>query len=104
MFDLFKTSNMLKITLIQSYIWFTASLVYYGLTLNSDVLIPGDLYINFAVCGLLEFPGYIFSALMLIFLGRKIPLSALLFVAGIALLVTVAVPTGRYKQEIIQPK
>jgi hypothetical protein len=36
------------------YVWFTASFVYYGLTLNSDVLIPGDLYVNFAVGGLVS--------------------------------------------------
>jgi len=39
--DLFKTRNMLKKTLIQMYVWFTASFVYYGLSLNSDTLIPG---------------------------------------------------------------
>ena len=40
--DLFRTKNMLKKTLIQMYVWFTASFVYYGLTLNSDTLIPGN--------------------------------------------------------------
>ena len=41
-FDLFKNPNMLKKTLIQMYVWFTASFVYYGLTLNGDILIPGN--------------------------------------------------------------
>ena len=40
--DLFKTLNMLKKTLVQMYVWFTASFVYYGLTLNGDILIPGE--------------------------------------------------------------
>jgi hypothetical protein len=39
--DLFKTQNMLKKTLIQMFTWFTASFVYFGLSINSDTLIPG---------------------------------------------------------------
>jgi hypothetical protein len=31
----------LKKTLIQLFTWFTASFVYYGLSINSDTLIPG---------------------------------------------------------------
>ena len=47
--DLFKTLNMLKKTLVQMYVWFTASFVYYGLTLNGDILIPGDEFKLFSV-------------------------------------------------------
>ena len=95
MLDLFKTSSMFTLTMIQFYIWFTTSFVYYGLTLNSDVLIPGDLYLNFAISGLLEFPGYIISALLLKYLGRRIPMCAIMMVAGLALLVTLGVPNGK---------
>ena len=34
--DLFKTPNLRKKTLIIYYMWFATSLVYYGLTLNSN--------------------------------------------------------------------
>ena len=59
-FDLFKTSNLRKNTLIQYFNWFTTAFVYYGLTLNADTLIPGNMYLNFCVSGLIEFPAYIF--------------------------------------------
>ena len=41
--DLFKTPNLRKNTLIQYFNWFTATFVYYGLTLNADTLIPGEI-------------------------------------------------------------
>jgi hypothetical protein len=34
--ELFKTPNMRKKTLIQYYLWFATSVIYYGLTLNSN--------------------------------------------------------------------
>ena len=34
--ELFKTPNMRKKTLINYYLWFATSLIYYGLTLNSN--------------------------------------------------------------------
>ena len=39
--DLFKTPHLRKITLIQYFNWFTASVVYYALTFDSGTLIPG---------------------------------------------------------------
>lgn len=46
-FDLFKTPNLRKKTLIQYFNWFTISLIYYALTLDSGTLIPGMLVIAF---------------------------------------------------------
>jgi len=34
--DLFRTPNIRKNTIIIYYIWFSSSIVYYGLTLNSN--------------------------------------------------------------------
>ena len=73
-FDLFKTPNLRKNTLIQYFNWFTTAFVYYGLTLNADTLIPGNVYINFCVSGLIEFPAYILCLVVIHFLGRRIPL------------------------------
>ena len=42
--DLFKTPGLRRGTLIMYYLFFTNSFVYYGLTLNSGKLIPGDLH------------------------------------------------------------
>ena len=47
--DLFRARNLRRNTLIQYFNWFTAVLVYYGITLNADTLIPGEIksHINF---------------------------------------------------------
>ena len=68
LFDLFKTSNLRKNTLIQYFNWFTTALVYYGLTFGVDNLIPGNMYLNFSVSGLIEFPAYIFCLVRIDFL------------------------------------
>ncbi len=36
LFELFKTPNLRKKTLIVYYMWFATAVVYYGLTLNSN--------------------------------------------------------------------
>ena len=71
LFDLFKTSNLRKNTLIQYFNWFTTALVYYGLTFGVDNLIPGNMYLNFSVSGLIEFPAYIFCLVRINFLILK---------------------------------
>ena len=93
--DLFRTPNLRKKTLIQYYQWFTASMVYYGLTLNPEELVPGgDLYITFLVGGLIEFPAYALNIIVFLWMGRRIPLSIMYFIGGVALLLTLAVPAG----------
>ncbi|KAK3593129.1 hypothetical protein CHS0354_018259, partial [Potamilus streckersoni] len=52
------------------YWWMVASMVYYGLTLNTGNL-GGDFHLNFIISGLVEFPAYTFGILLLNRLGRK---------------------------------
>jgi len=90
--DLFKTRNILKNTIIQYVNWFTASFVYYALTFDSGTLIPGNIYINFAVSGLIEFPAYALCIFLLTKLGRRGPLAFMYFLIGVALLLVLAMP------------
>ena len=99
--DLFKTPNMRKNTLIQYFNWFTVAFVYYGLTLNSDKLIPGNVYINFCVSGLIEFPAYIFCLVVIHFLGRKIPLSLMFLSSFLILLVTIGITSPVAKLAVV---
>ncbi len=93
--DLFRTPNMCKKTLIQYYLWFTCSMVYYGLTLNSETLVPGgDFHINFMVAGLTEFPAYAITIIVLLYFGRRLPLCILTFLGGVSLIVLLFVPSG----------
>ncbi len=84
---------MRKKTLIQWFLWFTCSFVYYGLTLNTGTLIPGgDLHINFMVSGLIEFPAYALTIIVLLFFGRRVPLSGMLFLTGVCYAIVACTP------------
>lgn len=95
--DLFRSRRLCSRTVIMYYLWFTNSFVYYGLTLNSGSLIPGDLYINFVIGGALEIVAYILTILALLFLGRRWSLSGTMVLGGVSLLLTAVVPgvTGK---------
>merc|ERR1711874_741116 len=84
---------MKRSTLIMYYLWFTNSFVYYGLTLNSGSLIPGDLHINFVIGGALEILAYILTILAFIYAGRRISMSVSMLIGGAALLITPMVST-----------
>lgn len=91
--DLFRTPNLRKNTLIQYFNWFAASFVYYALTFDSGTLIPGDIYINNAIAGLIEFPAYALCIVLLYYTGRRGSLSFMYFLLGVSLLVSLAMPT-----------
>ena len=74
--DLFKSRGLLRSTLIMYYLFFTNSFVYYGLTLNSGSLIPGNLHYNIIVGGLLEILANVFTIFAFIYLGRRISVCA----------------------------
>lgn len=92
--DLFRTPNMCKNTLIQWFSWFTTSFVYYGITLNADTLIPGNVYINFMVSGLIEIPAYIACLVIIHFFGRRLPLALMYLSSFVILLITIAMVRG----------
>ena len=88
--DLFKTPNLRAITLIEWFNWFTVVMVYYGLTLNADALIPGNVYLNYSVGGLIEFPTYVMCIIVLHYFGRRIPLAAMFIFSGTVLFLSLA--------------
>jgi len=67
--------------------------MYYGISLYIPRF-SGDDYLNFFISGAVEIPGYIFSQLAVRYVGRRKPLIFTLIVAGVALLVTMAIPDG----------
>lgn len=56
--NVFKNSLTCEWTLIQMFVWFTTSAVYYGLTMAGDSL-HSDLRLSVLLSGLVELPGYI---------------------------------------------
>jgi len=84
-FDLFKTVGLLRSTLIMYYLFFTNSFVYYGLTLNSGSLIPGNLHFNIIVSGLLEIAANVITIFALLFLGRRLSVCGSMAIGGVTL-------------------
>ena len=86
-FDLFKTPGLRRGTLIMYYLFFTNSFVYYGLTLNSGSLIPGDHRINILVSGALEVLANVLTIIAFIYIGRRISVCISTLIGGVTLLI-----------------
>lgn len=93
-FHVFKYPNMRKKTLIIFFDWFVNNLTYYGLSWNSNNL-GGDPYLNFVILGAVEIPGYSILLLFLNRWGRTKLMCCCMMIAGIALLLTIAVPANK---------
>nr|XP_006822665.1 PREDICTED: organic cation transporter protein-like [Saccoglossus kowalevskii] len=90
--DLIRLSNMRKKSLNLFYNWFTISLVYYGLSLNTSNY-GGNDYLNAFLSGAVEIPAYTLA----IFLpetrfGRRWSQSSTLILAGVACILTLFAP------------
>ncbi|XP_063859590.1 organic cation transporter protein-like [Scylla paramamosain] len=72
--------------LIVFYCWFTASLVYYGISLNATN-ISADPYLYIFLGGLLELPSYFLLWPLMACLGRVKPLALLYLLCAIAILI-----------------
>lgn len=87
-FDLWKTPNLRKNTIILCFTWFTTGYVYYGLSLNLGDL-GGDLLTNFAIAGLLEVPAFGLSIFIMQKFGRRSVQAAIMFGSGIGSLLAI---------------
>ncbi|XP_077977753.1 organic cation transporter protein-like [Glandiceps talaboti] len=95
--DLFRLPNMRKKTLNIFFNWFTNSLVYYGLSLNTSNL-GGDDYLNAFISGAVEIPAYAISLyIQETFLGRRWSLFVTMVLGGVACILTLAVPDCEYQ-------
>ncbi|XP_078666051.1 organic cation transporter protein-like isoform X2 [Branchiostoma floridae x Branchiostoma belcheri] len=89
--DLFRTQNLRKWSVNIFFNWIVNTLVYYGISLNTAAL-SGNLYLNFAISGLIEIPAYLISIFILDRFGRRWPLCGLLLFGGIACIVAFFIP------------
>uniref|UniRef100_A0A3Q3WK06 Major facilitator superfamily (MFS) profile domain-containing protein n=1 Tax=Mola mola TaxID=94237 RepID=A0A3Q3WK06_MOLML len=90
-FDLLRTGNIRKITVIICLVWFTFSTGYYGLSLNTSRL-HADPYISSFMSAAIEIPAYVFIWLALRCLRRKLCLLFTLSVAAVSLFFIQLVP------------
>lgn len=92
--DLFRYPNLRKKTLLIFFDWFVNSGTYYALSWNTSNLGGNDI-LNFVISGAVEIPGYLFLLLTLNRWGRRNVLCGCMLVAGVLLLLTMAVPDGQ---------
>ena len=67
---------------IYFYLRFVASMDYYGLSLGVSIL-PGSIYINMFLSGLIELPCYIMACILLNKVGRRWPNAGTLVASGV---------------------
>ncbi|TKS75386.1 Solute carrier family 22 member 2 [Collichthys lucidus] len=93
--DLFRTPNMRKHTFILMFNWFTSAVVYQGLIMRVGIA-GGDVYIDFLISGLAEFPATFFILFSIDRIGRRLPFAAGNILAGASCLTAAFIPDSMF--------
>ncbi|KAF7651320.1 hypothetical protein LDENG_00112490 [Lucifuga dentata] len=91
LFDLVKISHVRATTLIVCLLWFTLSVCYYGLSLNSAQLHPNP-YIGCFISAAIEVPAYVSSWLALKYFPRRLSMTCIMLLGGVPLYFLQLVP------------
>ncbi|XP_071386139.1 LOW QUALITY PROTEIN: solute carrier family 22 member 2-like [Centroberyx affinis] len=89
--DLIRTPNMRKHTFILMFNWFTSAVVYQGLIMRVGIA-GGNIYIDFLISGLVEFPAAFLILFTIERIGRRLPFAAANIVAGASCFITAFIP------------
>ncbi|CAH1998605.1 unnamed protein product [Acanthoscelides obtectus] len=92
---LFRYKNLRWKTVIITFLWFTNTSVYVGLSYYAPAL-GGDEYLNFFLAGAVEFPTYLFLWPAMERLGRRWTLCMSMIVGGTSCLATFVVQEVNY--------
>uniref|UniRef100_A0A1A8RJB6 Solute carrier family 22 member 3 n=1 Tax=Nothobranchius rachovii TaxID=451742 RepID=A0A1A8RJB6_9TELE len=89
--DLVRTPNMRKHTIILMFNWFTSAVVYQGLIMRVGIA-GGNIYVDFLISSLVEFPAAFLILLTIERVGRRLPFAAANIVAGVSCFATAFIP------------
>ena len=81
--DILRTPKLLKTMLIMGFVFCASSMVYYGLGYNAAAL-PGSVYVNNFMNGLVEILSYIISMIVMKWVGRRTITAGTMISGGIA--------------------
>ncbi|XP_072218775.1 solute carrier family 22 member 2-like isoform X1 [Leuresthes tenuis] len=93
--DLVRTPKMRKHTLILMYNWFTSAVVYQGLIMRVGIA-GGNVYIDFLISGLVEFPAAFLILFTIERIGRRLPFASANIVAGVSCIITAFIPDSMF--------
>ncbi|XP_008279835.1 solute carrier family 22 member 2-like [Stegastes partitus] len=93
--DLVRTPNMRKHTFILMFNWFTSAVVYQGLIMRVGIA-GGNVYLDFFISGLVEFPAAFLILCTIERIGRRLPFAVANIVAGASCVITAFVPDNIY--------
>ncbi|XP_029352681.1 solute carrier family 22 member 2-like [Echeneis naucrates] len=93
--DLVRTPNIRKYTFILMFNWFTSAVVYQGLIMRVGIA-GGNVYIDFLISGLVEFPAAFLILLTIERIGRRLPFATANIVAGASCIVTAFIPDSMF--------
>ncbi|MEQ2235491.1 hypothetical protein ILYODFUR_002937 [Ilyodon furcidens] len=93
--DLIRTPKMRKHTFILSFNWFTSAVVYQGLIMRLGIL-GGNVYVDFLISGLVEFPAAFLILFTIERIGRRLPFAAANIVAGASCFITAFIPDSMF--------
>ncbi|KAJ6221775.1 hypothetical protein RDWZM_000320 [Blomia tropicalis] len=93
--DLFRSFTLARITLTIYFVWYANSLVYYGLSLNTNAL-AGNPFINFFLMGVIEIPAYVASIYLVKYYGNRSILIATCIGAGIGCWASISINMNQY--------
>ncbi|XP_022084587.1 solute carrier family 22 member 3-like [Acanthaster planci] len=94
--DLFKTPNMAAKTINMMFNWMVTTLIYYGLSLSTGDL-GVDEYWAFFVSGAVEIPAILYATFAIEWFGRKLNVTILEVIGGVACLANIFIPLGIWR-------